>query len=275
MEGTNRVNNVKGGAKMTTDFQFDKKWLLQPIKGDTGQAYMGMSDSEKVFIKRNASPFLAALSREEIAPKLVWTKRTSDGAVLTAQEWLDGHLLKPQELGHNDDVVSVLKHLHESESLKNMLGRVGGNKRTPLDFISYYAEDLPFDLKKDDYLGEVLHYLEDNIPKESGFCACHGDPIHKNWLLSETGKLYLVDWESSMLADPATDLGTILGRYLPYREWGTWLGNYGLPDTQENIDRIFWYAGIDFLIRIKKCHIRQDTKQLNQEMTLLKELYVY
>ena len=80
------------------NFQFDKTWSLQPIDGETGQTFMGMKDSQKVFIKRNTTPFLAALSREGIVPKLVWTKRLGDGNVLTAQEWLEGETLTPTEM---------------------------------------------------------------------------------------------------------------------------------------------------------------------------------
>lgn len=55
------------------EFQLDQEWRLRPIKGDTGKTYIGMRDEDKVFIKRNTTPMLAALSREGITPKLVWT----------------------------------------------------------------------------------------------------------------------------------------------------------------------------------------------------------
>ena len=49
------------------EFQLDQEWRLRPIKGDTGKTYIGMRDEDKVFIKRNTTPMLAALSREGIA----------------------------------------------------------------------------------------------------------------------------------------------------------------------------------------------------------------
>ena len=82
-------------------FNFDKAWNLQPIKGDTGKAYKGMKENERVFIKRNSTPFLAALSREGLTPKLLWTKRTSNGDILTAQEWLEGRQLEIDEISDN------------------------------------------------------------------------------------------------------------------------------------------------------------------------------
>lgn len=46
-------------------FQLDKEWRLQPIKGATGQTFMGIRATERVFIKRNTSPlWLHCLKKE-------------------------------------------------------------------------------------------------------------------------------------------------------------------------------------------------------------------
>lgn len=70
------------------NLNLENGWQILPIGGDTDTAYMGIKSDQKVFLKRNTSPFLAALSLEEIAPRLIWTKRISTGDTLTAQEWL-------------------------------------------------------------------------------------------------------------------------------------------------------------------------------------------
>ena len=78
------------GRDRNMEQNMDAGWELHPIGGDTGQAYMAVRAQERVFLKRNSSPFLAALSGEGIAPKLMWTKRSGNGDILTAQEWLNG-----------------------------------------------------------------------------------------------------------------------------------------------------------------------------------------
>lgn len=75
------------------NLNLENGWQILPIGGDTDTAYMGIKSDQKVFLKRNTSPFLAALSLEEIAPRLIWTKRISTGDTLTAQEWLNGRSL--------------------------------------------------------------------------------------------------------------------------------------------------------------------------------------
>ena len=38
------------------EYKFDREWILEPIGGDTGQAYVGYNDAndERVFLKRNS-----------------------------------------------------------------------------------------------------------------------------------------------------------------------------------------------------------------------------
>ena len=80
------------------DFNLEHGWEILPIDGDTGTAYMAVNNDERIFIKRNTSPFLAALSLEEIVPRLIWSKRTVSGDTLTAPEWLNGRSLKREEM---------------------------------------------------------------------------------------------------------------------------------------------------------------------------------
>ncbi len=48
------------------EFELDAGWSLQPAGGSTGSAFLGVYANQKYFLKRNASPFLAALSVEHI-----------------------------------------------------------------------------------------------------------------------------------------------------------------------------------------------------------------
>lgn len=258
-------------------FNFDKNWNLQPIKGDTGKAYKGVRESEEVFIKRNATPFLAALSREGLAPRLLWTKRTGDGDILTAQEWLDGRQLESTEMGENIHVIRMLRYLHESKSLKSMLTRIDGTQLSAFDFLKDYATDLPQDLKNNYYLTRVFRYLEDHLPSfhVTYYAPCHGDAIHNNWLLSTNNELFLVDWDYSVLADPAFDIGTVLGQYVPRSDWSKWLVKYGEDVNEELLERVYWYAGMNLLIQIKRSFFRYEYNQMNNYIEMLKKIYEY
>ena len=232
--------------------RLDNDWDLHPIKGDTGKAYVGLKADSKVFIKRNTTPMLAALSKEGITPKLVWTKRTGNGDTLTAQEWMEGRCLEPEEIGQRNDVIDVLYHLHHSNSLKEMLERMGGIVMNPQDFLTRYEENLPIELANNSFLKLVQAYLEQNIPsfQPKSKVVVHGDVNYKNWLVCHN-YLYLVDWDSVMFADPAVDIGTILGHYLPASSWNQWLMSYGVFGSEEMIEKVYRIYRILILIRLE------------------------
>lgn len=77
---------------------FGREYDIAPAGGETGQAFVATHEDEKFFLKRNSSPFLAALSVENIVPKLVWTRRVENGDVITAQKWVNCHILTREEM---------------------------------------------------------------------------------------------------------------------------------------------------------------------------------
>lgn len=258
-------------------FQLDSNWQLQPIVSDTGNTFIGINGTEKVFIKRNSSPFLAALSQEGITPKLVWTRRSSSGDVFTAQEWLEGKVLEAREIGRRLDVIQILHHVHHSESLKGMLRRVGGEEASPIDLLRQYSQELPMDLQNNHYLSGIFRFLEDHLPDffPEDYCACHGDVTHHNWMESKEGRLYLVDWDTPVLADPMRDVAVLLGRYVAMSNWEIWLEAYGLRMNPKLEHKIKWYSGIDYLLRIRQAYQKHQYQEMNAEIFLLKKVFSY
>lgn len=256
------------------EFQLDPGWTMSPVKGATGKTYIGMKEEARIFIKRNTTPMLAALSREGITPKLVWTKRTGSGDVLTAQEWLDGKELSPDEIGARNDVIDVLYHLHHSSSLQAMLNRTGGQLMTPKLFLHDFEQNLPVLFEEHPFLTSVYHYLNENAPvfKKELACVIHGDVNHRNWLVCHH-YLYLVDWDSIMFADAALDIGTILGHYVPVSRWSNWLLNYGMQATDEDFERIHWYATLSVAKEIKRLVQQNDQRRVKEEILQLKRFF--
>lgn len=254
--------------------RLDNEWQLQPLKGDTGKAFIGLRAQEKVFIKRNTTPMLAALSKEGITPKLVWTKRTGNGDTLTAQEWMEGRLLQADEIGQRNDVIDVLYHLHHSSSLYDMLAKIGGKICSPDEMLAKYEENLPKEIAQNSFLTMVLNYLRQNIPafnpKEA--TVVHGDVNYRNWLVCQN-YLYLVDWDSIMFADAAVDIATILGHYLPLGNWSQWLLSYGIKPDGDYMEKLYWYALLSILQEVKKNVLKNDFVQTNSEIIQLKRIY--
>ena len=123
------------------EYLLGTEWEIVPAGGATGEAFFARFEEQKLFLKRNSSPFLAVLSAERIVPKLVWTKRFENGDVISAQQWMDGRELKPSEM-NADRVAKLLKKIHRSKPLLGMLMRLGKSPLTTTNPPSYIEEGL-------------------------------------------------------------------------------------------------------------------------------------
>ncbi len=222
---------------------FDQDWEIVPAGGATGEAFFAQYQEQRLFLKRNSSPFLAVLSAEGITPKLVWTKRLENGDVITAQHWLNGRELKPAEM-KEDRVARLLKKIHTSKPLLTMLERLGTEPFQPDHMLTELETSLEFDLLTLPDVKKAMRFLQDGLDevRQGEYVVCHGDVNHNNWLLSEQNQLYLIDWDGAMIADPAFDVGLLLYWYIPEDQWEDWLLQYGTELTDSLKLRMKWYV---------------------------------
>ena len=137
-----------------------------------------------------------------------------------------------------------------------------------------YCEKLPKEIAQNSFLQMVIRYLHEHIPlfDVRDACVVHGDVNYKNWIVCQN-YLYLVDWDSIMFADPAVDIATILGSYVPVASWSAWLLSYGIEPESDYMEKIYWYALLSILQEIKKNVLKSDYRQTNREIIQLKRLY--
>ncbi|WP_260412280.1 phosphotransferase family protein [Alkalihalobacillus sp. TS-13] len=217
-------------------------WQVKPAGGATGEAYIAQYGEEKIFLKRNSSPFLAVLSAEGIVPKLLWTKRLENGDVITAQHWLNGRELKAAEM-NQQLVAKLLSKIHRSQELLSMLRRIGKQPLTPEAVLEELFHRTQQNNQYQKEIEPYLDYLSTHIGEvqTDQFVVCHGDVNHNNWLISDQNRLFLIDWDGAMIADPALDLAMLLYWYVPDEEWDQWLRSYGIPLTRSLKIRMHWY----------------------------------
>ncbi|MBS4761310.1 phosphotransferase family protein [Carnobacteriaceae bacterium zg-ZUI252] len=254
-------------------YSFDLEWEMAPLGGGTGQSYKGVKGEQTIFLKRNTTPFLAAVSVEGIAPKLLWTRRTANGEGITAQEWIEGDTLQPVQMVEHD-VLAMVKAIHESATLKGMLEKIQGSSATPTQLLAEYQESLQVDLRQNSFLNRVVDYLYHtaNQLEKVDSVVCHGDLSHANFLLEKTGRLYLVDWENVKLCDPLLDVASILCRYINYSDWEKWLEVYGVTLTPSVQLRLQWFCILTYLMDIKKSHFYGRNHQVNYAIMMIKKI---
>ncbi|WP_020007465.1 phosphotransferase family protein [Salinicoccus albus] len=248
-------------------------WTLDPVGGASGEAYKAEQDGRKLFLKRNASPFLAALSAEGIVPKLVWTKRIETGEVVTAQHWKNGRELTRDEMC-SERVASLMNKIHTSGPLLTMLKKLGMKPMLPDLLLNKIQSSLSPKVNAHHTVREAIQYLENETPLiDEQFCTvCHGDVNHNNWLLSDQDELFLVDWEGAMIADPAIDLGMLLYTYVEPGKWDEWLQYYGKPLDHDLLKRMKWYALVQAITMIQWYEDHKRFKDMNDWIIFLNKI---
>jgi len=230
----------KGAVRKMSKEYYQMGWTLD----DTYQEdYFCSRDNQRYFIKKNTTPMIATLSAEGIVPRLRWTKRISNGDVLIAQDFENGRTL-------NTEDKTATSSLYNLKSI------------------------IADELRKNSNIVNALNYLENSIPvDEVEYTPCHTDLHKDNWLLSDQGKLFLVDWEHSILCDPAIDISFVLYRYIPQSEWNEWLAIYGQEPTLKYRNRLKWYITLQSVIMIVWYHEKKQLSEMNSWLIFLDRIF--
>ena len=114
--------------------------------------------------------------------------------------------------------------------------------------------------------------MRENLPgfREDYATIVHGDVRHSNWFETESGLIYLVDWDSVRLTDRMFDVAYLLCHYIPEYQWQEWLTNYGYKYNQTVLNKLYWYAQLSFLSLITKYYENQDLDNVNREIYALR-----
>ncbi len=248
-------------------------WKITPAGGVTGEAYYAQRDEEKLFLKRNSSPFLAVLSAEGIVPKLLWTRRLESGDVITAQRWVDGRELKSYEM-KEQKVAKLLGKIHRSKDLLEMFKRIGNKPLTPESIVEDISNSVKENYLNQAVLRDAIEYLKKHIQDvaDPNFVVCHADVNHNNWVLSSKGDLYLIDWDGALVADPALDIGILLYLYIPQTNWVEWLDHYGIMLDDQLSKRMHWYVVAQSIFSVLWHYRRLEMKEVEHWLTYLDKL---
>ncbi|MFC5630568.1 MULTISPECIES: cell cycle regulator CcrZ [Streptococcus] len=251
----------------------DKDLTLKPLLGKSGQAFMGeYPNGERVFVKLNTTPILAALAKEHITPQLLWAKRTAGGDMMSAQEWLDGRLLNKADM-NSKQIAQILLQLHRSKPLVNQLLQLNYIIENPFELLQDWDKNAPMQLRQNIYLQSIVTELKKNLPDFNPELATivHGDVRHSNWVITTSGLVYLVDWDSVRLTDRMYDVAHILSHYIPHNRWAEWLSYYGYKNNDLVKKKIYWYGQLSYLSQILKFYDVYDMEHVNREIYELRQ----
>ena len=97
------------------------------------------------------------------------------------------------------------------------LKKLGYPVESPLELLNSWSNHLPIALRQNHYIQSVVKNLRKTVPafREDYATIVHGDVRHSNWIETESGLIYLVDWDSVRLTDRMLDVAHILSHYIP------------------------------------------------------------
>ena len=91
-----------------------------------------------------------------------------------------------------------------------------------------------------------------------------------NWIETDSGLVYLVDWDSVRLTDRMFDVAHILSHYIPEVRWKEWLTYYGYRYNETVLKKLYWYGQYAYLCQIAKYYENADLENVNREIYALR-----
>ncbi|MDR0298424.1 MAG: phosphotransferase family protein [Streptococcaceae bacterium] len=225
---------------------------MRPIESSSGTSYMGKIGTQQVFVKLNASPILPLVAAEGITPKILWTRELENGnGSLTAQSWIEGHVLTNAEMLH-PDIPKLLMKLHTSRSIRDSLSQFDRSVKRPASVLNDLLENEESQIAKNSFLSGVAQEMQTKVPmlNNLNIMVLHGDIRPSNWLLEEkTGRLYLIDWDTVSLGDPFYDIGYYISHFVARADWAMMMSRLGYSLTDVSVwSKLRWYGQLAFLV---------------------------
>ena len=172
----------------------------------------------------------------------------------------------------NKQIVNILTRLHRSRPLMTQLRRLGYALETPADLVESWLDRAPIALSHNHYLRSVLKDMHSSLPqfREDYATIVHGDVRHSNWIETDSGLVYLVDWDSVRLTDRMFDVAHMLSHYIPEVRWKEWLTYYGYRYNATVLKKLYWYGQYAYLCQIAKYYENADLENVNREIYALR-----
>jgi len=201
------------------------RWELTFPKGSGNETYFAQGDHQAYFIKLGAHvEYYEAMASIGLTPQVLVTGYLEDGTSLLVQPYITGK--KPSRRDYRvylEHFAKIISTVHQSLEIKRVLPEVFSNQYNIIGIEALTRLQQKWDCYKSqvpafaDFVDESLAHLREQVRVflGGGLVASHNDICNANWLISSSGRIYLIDLESLSLDDPAVDIGAILWWYYP------------------------------------------------------------
>lgn len=202
-----------------------RDWTFAIPPGSGMETYFTRGNGQSYFVKVGASTEqYLAMAETGLAPPVLAYGQLESGLSITVQPFVAGRTPSRTDFQHEwQRVAALVRRMHHDPRLSSILEPSSSNchKESGLRAMNrlrqkweHYKAQVP---EVAPFVDKSLDELEQKIHRFStrGLVASHNDICNANWLFASDGNIYVLDFESMSMDDPAFDLGALLWWYYP------------------------------------------------------------
>ena len=200
-------------------------WDFSIPHGTGMETYLVQGSEQRYFVKVGvAVERYQAMADIGLTPPILACRQLESGSSIIVQPLINGH--NPSRKDYREQlekVAALIQRMHSDPPVRATLSSVPYSLHKDAGFSAlnslrkrweHYRTEVP---GVAGFVEQSLDELESQIGKFSteGLVCSHNDICNANWLFTDNGDIYVVDFESMSMDDPAFDLGALLWWYYP------------------------------------------------------------
>lgn len=212
-------------------------WIFSLPHGTGMETYFVQGNEQEYFVKVGVPlERYRVMAEIGLTPPILASGQLDSGSSILVQPRIPGRHPSRRDYWERWETAAMLIHtMHNDPRLRDVLHptlssshmdaglRALKSLRQRLEHHSSQVENIAY------FLENSLSHLELQIKQFStaGLVSSHNDICNANWLFGSDGSIYIVDFESMSMDDPAFDLGALLWWYYPLELRGQFLERAG------------------------------------------------
>lgn len=181
-------------------------------------------------------------SDASIAPR-VWYTDDIDGSMLI--DFIDGEVMRTKTLSILDNAVDAAKLLRNVHRLGGFRGSFDILTKVDRNMSKLYDQDATLLRGKGRAIDMMEHMTKVLRGHRFPHYATHNDPLTRNFIRAQNGKMMLIDWECSAIADPHWEVAALSSQAsFPPDIWQAYMAGYFGRDKHPAACRVALYEAV-------------------------------
>ncbi len=189
------------------------------------ESYFAQGNGQSYFVKVGVQvERYLAMAEIGLTPPVLVYGQLDNGLSVMVQPFVTGRT--PTRLDYRNqlmEVAGLIRKMHHDPRVNEVLQGVSSNLYKDAGLLALNRLRQKWRRFKAqvsmvaEFVDSSFEYLagQINLFSGEGLVVSHGDICNANWLFASDGKIYLLDFESMSMDDPALDIGALLWWYYP------------------------------------------------------------